>query len=196
VREVEASGEIELRLPGGVTAVVRAGTKPLPNVGYNSSANLSLTASVEALVRGVLEANARFFETNGLNIRVTNLDLVELYLDTAIPTVHELVRLRPVLEEAAAQYGIPPWTAASSSSTARTASMPALRGVLRRSRSDRSTSTRSRKTSVFRRLMCGVLPRARRPDCRSIEPERRSAVLRRLSQAAFASAGRPSEPSL
>jgi hypothetical protein len=27
VREVEASGEIELRLPGGVTAVVRAGTK-------------------------------------------------------------------------------------------------------------------------------------------------------------------------
>jgi hypothetical protein len=27
VREAEASGEIELRLPGGVTAVVRAGTK-------------------------------------------------------------------------------------------------------------------------------------------------------------------------
>jgi hypothetical protein len=27
VRDAEASGEIELRLPGGVTAVVRAGTK-------------------------------------------------------------------------------------------------------------------------------------------------------------------------
>ncbi|MEO8134017.1 MAG: hypothetical protein ABI831_08580, partial [Betaproteobacteria bacterium] len=39
-------------------------------LGYNSAANLSIAASVEALVRGVMEANARFYETTRLNIRV------------------------------------------------------------------------------------------------------------------------------
>ena len=48
-------------------------------LGYNSSANLTVGASVEALVRGVLEANARFYETTRLNIRVAQLDIVELY---------------------------------------------------------------------------------------------------------------------
>jgi hypothetical protein len=62
-------------------------------VGYNSSANLSVAASVEALVRGVLEANARFAETTGLDIRVARLDLVEIYLDTALTAVYALRNL-------------------------------------------------------------------------------------------------------
>lgn len=59
-------------------------------LGYNSSANLTVSASVEALVRGVLEANARFNETTRLNIRVSSLSLIELYQDTAITAVYAL----------------------------------------------------------------------------------------------------------
>ncbi|MEO7150179.1 MAG: hypothetical protein ABIX46_00485, partial [Burkholderiaceae bacterium] len=47
-------------------------------LGYNSSANLSVGASVEALIRGVLEANAKFYETTRLPIRVATLQIVEL----------------------------------------------------------------------------------------------------------------------
>ncbi len=59
-------------------------------LGYNSSANLTVGASVEALVRGVLEANAKFCETTRLNIRVASLSLIELYQDTAISAVYAL----------------------------------------------------------------------------------------------------------
>jgi hypothetical protein len=61
-------------------------------LGYNSSANLTVGASVEALVRGVIEANYRFAETTRLKIRVDRLDIVELYQDTAITAVYELRR--------------------------------------------------------------------------------------------------------
>ena len=59
-------------------------------LGYNSSANLSVAASVEALLRGVLEANARFHEITRLDIRVSRLEIVELYQDTAITAVYAL----------------------------------------------------------------------------------------------------------
>jgi hypothetical protein len=62
-------------------------------LGYNSSANLSIEASVEALVRGVMEANARFYETTRLNIHIGTLDIVELYIDTAISAVYSLRRI-------------------------------------------------------------------------------------------------------
>jgi hypothetical protein len=62
-------------------------------LGYNSSANLTVEASVEALVRGVMEANARFYETTRLNIRISKLDIVELYIDTAITAVYSLRRI-------------------------------------------------------------------------------------------------------
>lgn len=70
-------------------------------LGYNSSANLSVEASIEALVRGVMEANARFFDTTRLNIRIGRLDIVELYLDTAITAVYSLRRLEGRLAAAA-----------------------------------------------------------------------------------------------
>jgi CHAT domain-containing protein len=66
-------------------------------LGYNSSANLSIPASIEALVRGVTEANARFFESTRLDIRIGRLDIVEIYLDTAITAVHALREMAPQL---------------------------------------------------------------------------------------------------
>ncbi len=72
-------------------------------LGYNSSANLSVEASIEALVRGVMEANARFFETTRLNIRIGRLDIVELYIDTAITAVYSLRRIEGRLAAVAAQ---------------------------------------------------------------------------------------------
>jgi len=74
-------------------------------LGYNSSANLTLGASVEALVRGVLEANAKFYETTRLNIRVSRLDIVELFLDTAITAVYALRQLGARLGSVAERQG-------------------------------------------------------------------------------------------
>ena len=62
-------------------------------IGYNSSANLTIAGSVEALVRGVVEANDRFHETTRLDIRIAQLDIVELYLDTAITATYALRQL-------------------------------------------------------------------------------------------------------
>ncbi len=62
-------------------------------LGFNSSANLTVSASVEALLRGVMEANAKFFDTTRLNIRISRLDIVEMYLDTAITAVYALRQL-------------------------------------------------------------------------------------------------------
>lgn len=75
-------------------------------LGYNSSANLTVAASVEALVRGVMEANARFFATTGLNIRIGRLDLIELYLDTAISATYALRQLSATLSDQAERQGI------------------------------------------------------------------------------------------
>lgn len=71
-------------------------------LGYNSSANLTIAASIEALVRGVVEANEKFKRTTGLSVRVSQLDIVELYLDTAITAVYELRQLTPRLADMAA----------------------------------------------------------------------------------------------
>ncbi|WP_440532349.1 CHAT domain-containing protein [Variovorax sp. YR566] len=75
-------------------------------LGYNSSANLSIAASVEAVVRGVVDANEKFRRTTGLAVRVAQLDIVELYLDTAITAVYELRQLAPRLATLAAAKGM------------------------------------------------------------------------------------------
>ncbi|MET0963127.1 MAG: CHAT domain-containing protein [Noviherbaspirillum sp.] len=74
-------------------------------LGYNSSANLSVAASIEALVRGVIEANAKFQETTRLSIRVARLSIVELYLDTAITAVYALRNMAATLSAYAAEQG-------------------------------------------------------------------------------------------
>ena len=73
-------------------------------LGYYSSANLSVASSVEALVRGVTMANARFHERTGLNIRIASLSIVELYLDTAITAVYALRELGERLKQFALKH--------------------------------------------------------------------------------------------
>lgn len=74
-------------------------------LGYNSSANLTVAASVEALVRGVMEANARFYAATRLNIRIARLDIIELYLDTAIGATYALRNLSTQLAAQAEKQG-------------------------------------------------------------------------------------------
>ena len=88
-------------------------------LGYNSSANLTVGASVEALVRGVMEANAKFYETTRLNIRVGQLDIVELYLDTAITAVYALRQMAGKLGRCRPSSRARCWCASASSNRAK-----------------------------------------------------------------------------
>jgi hypothetical protein len=67
-------------------------------LGYNSTASLSIATSVEALVRGVVEANRRFAEITRSTARIERLDLVELYRDTAISAHYALAEAGPLRE--------------------------------------------------------------------------------------------------
>jgi CHAT domain-containing protein/pimeloyl-ACP methyl ester carboxylesterase len=57
-------------------------------LGYNSSANLTIGDSVQALVRGVMDANRQFAQTTRSQLRITTLALVEIYIDTAITATY------------------------------------------------------------------------------------------------------------
>jgi CHAT domain-containing protein/pimeloyl-ACP methyl ester carboxylesterase len=57
-------------------------------LGYNSSANLTIGDSVQALVRGVMDANRQFAQITRSQLRITTLDLVEIYIDTAITATY------------------------------------------------------------------------------------------------------------
>lgn len=75
-------------------------------LGYNSTTNISIEDSVGALVRGVLAANQQFAETMGRQVRVTKLELVELYLDTAISAARALNTVAERVNSDAARYGM------------------------------------------------------------------------------------------
>ncbi|EXI72496.1 MAG: CHAT domain protein [Candidatus Accumulibacter sp. SK-11] len=75
-------------------------------LGYNSSASVSVAASVEALVRGVVEANARFHEATRRHIRVSRVDIVELYQDTAITAAYALRRVPERLAGLLGRHGV------------------------------------------------------------------------------------------
>ncbi|MGF1546656.1 MAG: CHAT domain-containing protein [Thiotrichales bacterium] len=62
-------------------------------IGFNSTANLTIEGAVGAIVQGVLEANRRFGEVMPRPIRVSRLEFVELYLDTAITITHAIHRI-------------------------------------------------------------------------------------------------------
>lgn len=54
-------------------------------IGYNSTAHINVEDSIEMIVRGVLAANRQFAEAMPrTRLRVARLELVELFLDTAI----------------------------------------------------------------------------------------------------------------
>ncbi|MBL8533451.1 MAG: CHAT domain-containing protein [Betaproteobacteria bacterium] len=75
-------------------------------IGHNSTTNISVEDSVGAIVRGVLEANQQFAETMKQPMRVTRLDLVEMYLDTAIGATRALQRVAKRLNADASRYGM------------------------------------------------------------------------------------------
>ncbi|WP_280154423.1 CHAT domain-containing protein [Piscinibacter sp. XHJ-5] len=57
-------------------------------IGYNSSANLSIADSVQALLSGVIDANRHFAQTTKSRLRIVSLDIVEIYLDSAITATY------------------------------------------------------------------------------------------------------------
>ena len=59
-------------------------------LGYNSTASLTIQASIESLVHGVIEANQKFAEATRRSLRIGSLEIVELYLDTAISAMRYL----------------------------------------------------------------------------------------------------------
>lgn len=64
-------------------------------IGYNSTTHISVDDSIESIVRGVLAANRQFAEAMPLTrLRVARLELIELFMDTAISAARA-VRLLP-----------------------------------------------------------------------------------------------------
>lgn len=54
-------------------------------IGYNSTAHIGIEDSIAMIVRGVIAANRQFADAMpGTRLRVTHLELIELFLDTAI----------------------------------------------------------------------------------------------------------------
>ena len=76
-------------------------------LGYNSTTNISVEDSVAALVRGVLAANQQFCEARpDLPVRITQLEIVELYLDIAATAARALVRVAEQINRDGARYGM------------------------------------------------------------------------------------------
>ncbi|TKB71705.1 MAG: CHAT domain-containing protein [Nitrospira sp.] len=64
-------------------------------IGSNTSANIAVEDSVNAIVRGVILANRALMEQNHAFPRITHVQFIELYLDVAIDaakTVHRLAK--------------------------------------------------------------------------------------------------------
>jgi CHAT domain-containing protein len=74
-------------------------------LGYNSAANLTLADSVQALIRGVADANRHFAQTTSSTLRIAGLDIIELYLDTAISATYEARRVAEAMN-ADARIGV------------------------------------------------------------------------------------------
>ncbi|MEI7968817.1 MAG: CHAT domain-containing protein [Betaproteobacteria bacterium] len=75
-------------------------------LGHNSTTNITIEDSVGAIVRGVLEANRQFGATMKQPLRVSRLELVEMYLDTAIAATRALQRVAVRLNAEAARHGV------------------------------------------------------------------------------------------
>ena len=75
-------------------------------LGYNSTANLTIAASVEALIRGVIDANIKFKEATAGSLRISSLEIVELYLDSAISAMHSLTDFAAKMNVDISQLGV------------------------------------------------------------------------------------------
>jgi CHAT domain-containing protein len=94
------------RQSGGPPEAIEAPLSALL-LGYNSTTNISVEDSVAALVRGVLAANHQFCEARpDVPVRITQLEIVELYLDIAATAARALVRVAEQINRDGARYGV------------------------------------------------------------------------------------------
>jgi CHAT domain-containing protein len=106
--EAVRAGALRYLLQYADCSTSRSGDIPLGTLlmGYNSTANLTIAASVEALVRGVAEANRKFKETNKGSLQIGSLEIVEVYLDTAISAMRALTDLAAKMNLAIDALGV------------------------------------------------------------------------------------------
>jgi CHAT domain-containing protein len=82
----------------GVAAAPQALSLLALIIGYNSTTNISIEASIEAIARGVCEANRQYADRVGPQPTVARLQFVELYLDTAISAARAVRTLAQRME--------------------------------------------------------------------------------------------------
>jgi CHAT domain-containing protein len=106
--EAVRAGALRYLLEYGNCSGRRSGTVALSTLllGYNSTASLTIAAAVEALVRGVAEANVKFKQSTNDWLTIGSLEIVELYLDTAIATMHALTDLAARMSGAIDRMGM------------------------------------------------------------------------------------------
>ncbi|MEZ5449275.1 MAG: CHAT domain-containing protein [Thiolinea sp.] len=87
--------------PAGADEVVKLNLSSLL-IGYNSTTHITVEASIEAIVRGVCEANQqyRYNRVPGQALRaIAKLEFIEFYLDTAITAAYTVRDLPQRLEK-------------------------------------------------------------------------------------------------
>jgi len=68
-------------------------------IGQNSTTYISVPDSIDAVVLGVCEANRQYGDATGSDLMVSELEFLELYLDTAITAAHAVLDLPERLDK-------------------------------------------------------------------------------------------------
>ncbi len=101
-------------------------------IGSNTSANIAVEDSVNAIVRGIVLANRALLEKDETTPHIAHIEFVELYLDAAVDAVKATNRLKVRIErELNAQLSVDPWLTKGQGSKTRLVS-PSGRGYWRR----------------------------------------------------------------
>ena len=66
-------------------------------IGGNSTANIAVGDSVGAILRAIAQANLELANGNGSALTIQELEIIELYTDTAIEAAHAVKRLAPLI---------------------------------------------------------------------------------------------------
>ncbi|GKS70205.1 hypothetical protein W03_22090 [Nitrosomonas sp. PY1] len=101
-------------------------------IGSNTSSNIAVEDSVNAIVRGIVLANRTLLEKDETAPYIAHIEFVELYLDTAVDAVKATNRLKDRFkDELGVQLTVTPWLIRGQGSKTRLAS-PSNRGYWRR----------------------------------------------------------------
>lgn len=101
-------------------------------IGSNTSANIAVEDSVNAIMRGIVLANRALLEKDETTPHIAHIEFVELYLDAAVDAVKATNRLKTRIErELNAQLTVDPWLTKGQGSKTRLVS-PSGRGYWRR----------------------------------------------------------------